>query len=179
MKRLRACAILLLLMLPLPVYADNCGSLSDCYGNTLAAVAVALAIAAVVALLILLLPEAAGAAAVAEAVEGTEITAEGLATVTEHLAQFGEDAANEMMIQRLQAALEAGEELTGADANFYLHELYESELMTQGMNAEEAHQAALEFYSHSPYSLYHSEVVQALYPEYFNLNWLRYWGLIP
>jgi hypothetical protein len=57
MKWLRVSATLLLLAFPLPVYADNCGSLSDCYGNIMAAVAVAVAIVALVALLMMFLPE--------------------------------------------------------------------------------------------------------------------------
>lgn len=165
---------LAVVVVPLPAYASNCGSLTDCYGTILAAVAVVIAIAALVAILIMFMPEAVGVAAV----EGTEITAEGLAGVIEHLAQFGEYAPNTMMIQRLEAALEGGELLTGADANFYLHELYEAEMMSQGLDYEAAHQAALDFYSHSPFSLYAAEVIQAL-PEYFNVNWLRYWGLLP
>jgi hypothetical protein len=122
-------------------------------------------------------------------VEGTEITAEGLATVTEHLAQFGEYGPNTMMLQRLQAALEAGETLTGADANFYMHELYEaglheagrlSELMAQGMDFEGAqgliHQETLQALSQDAMSLYHPEVIEA-FPEAFNSVWRQYWGL--
>jgi hypothetical protein len=156
-------------------YAIGCLDPVCCFGgnNLITALAIAGLILILLAVILALFPELLGVAAV----EGTEITAGGLAQVVEHLAQFGEYAPNTMMIERLQAALDAGEVLTGADENFYLHELYEAEMMSQGMG-DAAHQAALDFYSHSPFSLYHPDVIQAL-PEFFNANWLRYWGLIP
>jgi len=93
------------------------------------------------------------------------------------------------MLQRLEAALEAGETLTGADANFYLHETYEAglheagrlaELMAEGMDFGTAqsvvHEETLEALSQSPFSLYHPEVIDAL-PEYFNSAWRQFWGL--
>jgi RHS repeat-associated protein len=116
---------------------------------------------------------------------GTEVSEEGLAAITEHLAQFGEATdENTAMLGRLQAVLDAGGGASGADGNFYLHELYESqltkELMAQGQDFDTAqqiaHSAALEYYNHSPYSLYAPEVIEA-YPSAFNNNWRAYWGL--
>jgi hypothetical protein len=49
------------------------------------------------------------------------ISREGLQTVTAHPAQFGEHAPNRAMIDRLAAQL--GSKVSGADANFYTHEL--------------------------------------------------------
>jgi RHS repeat-associated protein len=107
---------------------------------------------------------------------GVTVTEEGLAQVTTHLAQFGEYAPNEAMISRLASQL--GSQITGADANFYTHELLESEFMSSGMEYEAAHAAALEQAGVSPFSLYHPEVIEQL-PDYFNNNWRAFWGLIP
>jgi RHS repeat-associated protein len=110
------------------------------------------------------------------AAEGVTITEEGLNIVKSHIASFGEDAPNEAMISRLEQALSGGEKLTGADANFYLHELKESELMAQGLPYEVAHEAALEYYGVSRYSLYAKEVVSK-FADQFHADYLRYWGL--
>ena len=40
------------------------------------------------------------------------------------------------MIQRIQSAFANGERLTGADANFYLHEAYEGTLASRGVSWE-------------------------------------------
>lgn len=105
-----------------------------------------------------------------------DLSDEGLATVANHLAQFGEYAPNTAMLQRLQDAFDAGQSASGADANFYLHELYESQMMVQGASYDAAHAAALDYYSVSPYSLFAPEVIQAN-PQYFNNNFRAYWGL--
>jgi filamentous hemagglutinin len=81
-----------------------------------------------------------------------------------------------MMLQRLNTALGKGEKLTGADANFYIHELTEAGLMEGGIGAEAAHNAAIKLNGFSPYSLYDPEVIQAN-PNVFNDNWLDYWGV--
>jgi len=112
--------------------------------------------------------------------EGTEaaVTEEGLASITDYLAQFGAEENGAMLL------LDSGMSATGADANFYLHELYESqmvkELTAQGIDFDTAqqvaHQAALEYHNVSPYSLYAPEVIEA-FPKVFNNNWRAYWGL--
>jgi hypothetical protein len=43
------------------------------------------------------------------------------------------DTANEMMVERLRAALEAGQRITGADASFCMHELAEATMMPRGI----------------------------------------------
>ena len=65
------------------------------------------------------------AQAAEDVAETTQISAEGLQAVTQHLEQFGEYPPNTAMINRLTQALNSGEGLTGADANFYQHELYD------------------------------------------------------
>ena len=80
------------------------------------------------------------------------------------------------MIARLRTALKSGKALSGADANFYMHELTESKLMASGMSYEEAHQAALEAHGASPFSLYSPEVIKQ-FPEYFNQAYRDFWGL--
>jgi len=96
--------------------------------------------------------------------------------VTTHVAQFDEVGENTAMLKRLGAALKAGERLTGADKNFYLHELKEPELMAEGFSPETAHLIALQERGQSAYSFYSPDVVQA-FPETFNSNWLGFWGL--
>jgi hypothetical protein len=80
------------------------------------------------------------------------------------------------MLKRVEYALKNDQPLSGADANFYLHELKEASLMQSGMPYEEAHQAALDFYGVSPYSIYHPEVIQQ-FPDVFNSNWFKFWGI--
>jgi filamentous hemagglutinin len=98
--------------------------------------------------------------------------------VGNHLAQFGDDAANAGMMQRLQDAFAAGQRATGADANFYLHEASEATMMGRGLSYDAAHAAALEKYGVSNFSLYHPEVIQAN-PGLFNNAWRAFWGLPP
>ena len=83
---------------------------------------------------------------------------------------------NAAMISRLRAALTEGRTISGAEANFYMHELYESPLMSQRWEYEEAHHAALARYGVSPYSLYDPSVIQAL-PDWFNSNWRAFWNM--
>lgn len=102
------------------------------------------------------------------------ITREGLQTVTTHLAQFGEYAPNQAMIDRLTSQL--GMQVTGADANFCTHEILEAGHMASGLGHDAAHAAALAEAGVSPFSLYHPEVIQ-MFPEYFNNAWRAFWGL--
>jgi hypothetical protein len=55
--------------------------------------------------------------------EGIRVSQKGFDIVAEHLAQFGEHGPNTAMLDRLASAI--GGRVTGADANFYLHELSE------------------------------------------------------
>jgi hypothetical protein len=79
-------------------------------------------------------------------------------------------------MQRLEIALARGRTISGGDASFYMHEVHEATLMGRGTPYDEAHNAALEKYGVSVFSVYHPDVIQA-FPEYFNENWFRFWGL--
>jgi filamentous hemagglutinin len=80
------------------------------------------------------------------------------------------------MIGRLWGSVDSGGSVSGADANFYNHEITESDLMGGGMAYEQAHAAPLELHGASPFSLYHPDVIQQ-FPEYFNEAYRAHWGL--
>jgi hypothetical protein len=90
--------------------------------------------------------------------------------------KFNEFLPNQNMIDRLQTALDLGHKICNSDASFYFHELKEAELMEKGYDWYAAHSMAIAHYSVSPYSLYHPEVIKA-YPEDFNRNWRKAWGI--
>lgn len=96
--------------------------------------------------------------------------------IKSHLSQFGDTVENNAMISRMESALSEGRTISGADANFYLHEAAESTLMAKGMSYEEAHEAALNMYNVSRYSLYVPEVIKK-YSEWFNEKWFEFWGM--
>ena len=48
--------------------------------------------------------------------------------------------------------------------------------MESGMDYDTAHNAALKFYEVSNFSVYHPDVIK-LFPEEFNDNWFKFWGL--
>jgi hypothetical protein len=98
------------------------------------------------------------------------------AAIREHLAQFGPHEPNDAMLERVEQALAKGEPLTGADAAFYHHELLESSLMNDGLPYEAAHNIALENLGHSPFEVYHPDVVENN-PDFFNDNWRQFWGI--
>jgi RHS repeat-associated protein len=104
------------------------------------------------------------------------VSQKGLSILEAHLSGEFASPENDAMIARLRAALEAGVPISGADANFYLHEVSEATFMAQGLDYDTAHAAALTKYGVSPYSLYHPDVIQQL-SQRFNDNWRRYWGL--
>ncbi|GFZ32152.1 hypothetical protein CSC2_26780 [Clostridium zeae] len=106
-----------------------------------------------------------------------EVTSSGINKIKSHLASLDPDPANDLMIKRLESALENGQKLEGADASFYLHELKEADLMAGGMGYNAAHEAALEYYGVSRFSVYHPDVIKALSSE-FNDFWKKFWGLI-
>jgi hypothetical protein len=104
------------------------------------------------------------------------VTQKGFDLVSNHLSQFGDFPPNQMMLDRLQAAMDAGNPITGADAVFYTHEASEATMMARGMSYDEAHAAALQKYGVSPYSVYHPDVIQAN-PGWLNQNWRNFWGI--
>jgi peptidoglycan hydrolase-like protein with peptidoglycan-binding domain/ribosomal protein L30E len=107
---------------------------------------------------------------------GYKVTQSEINTIKTHLSQFDDYAPNNEMIMRLEKALQKGQKITGADANFYLHELKEAELMASGFNQQAAHRAALEFYKVSDFSVYHPEVIKNN-SGWFNDEWFDFWGM--
>ncbi|MDQ2886971.1 MAG: polymorphic toxin-type HINT domain-containing protein [Chloroflexota bacterium] len=113
-----------------------------------------------------------------------KVSEDGLNQVIDHLSKDvfsdpetgGIAPENQAMISRLQNALAAGKTISGADASFYMHELYESTLMNRGVAYDVAHDLAIGRYGVSPYSIYHPDVIQA-FPEFFNSNWFSFWGM--
>lgn len=107
---------------------------------------------------------------------GIPITARGLALVETNLARFERWGPNQAMVARLREAMRNGQRVSGADANFYIHEIAEGTYRARGLGYEAAHGAALGRYRMSPYSLYHPDVI-AQFPGEFNAAWRAYWGL--
>jgi hypothetical protein len=114
-------------------------------------------------------------------------TRDGLSTVEAHLmnprfldVEFfggrGMEPANEEMLRRIEAAAAEGRALTGADAAFYQHELYENALMAQGMEYESAHDQALAELGHSEPQLYDPDVIRNN-PGWFSKPYFDYWGI--
>ena len=84
---------------------------------------------------------------------------------------------NKAQVARLQAALAKGETISGADAEFYLHEIVEATLMQRyGLSYEDAHALALARYQISPYNVYSPQVI-ADHPEDFGDQWFEFWGM--
>jgi RHS repeat-associated protein len=112
-----------------------------------------------------------------EAAGAVRISPRGLDLVESHLGTAFESAPyNEAMIARLRSALNEGRTLTGADADFYLHEAAEATMMRRGMGYDAAHAAALEKYGVSEFNLYHPDVIQSM-PEWFGQPWFDFWGI--
>jgi len=86
---------------------------------------------------------------------------------------------NALMIHRVQEAIDTGTLLTKADASFYMHEISEFTMMRGGYTEEiynVAHQAALNKYDVSPFSVYAPEVIQQM-RESFGRGWFKFWGI--
>ncbi|MHB1222369.1 MAG: hypothetical protein ACYC0J_10275 [Gammaproteobacteria bacterium] len=108
-----------------------------------------------------------------------QISQKGYDLVSKHLTQFGPVKENELMLQRLQYALDNRLPLTGADASFYIHEATEATKMNKGMEYSSAHLQALNKYQVSPFSVYHPDVisqVNLIEPGSFNINWINFWN---
>ena len=106
------------------------------------------------------------------------VTEKGIENVRKYLTEQGfiEDYENQAMLKRLENALANGQKITGADAVFYTHELKEAQLVLSGMEQTVAHQAALNYYGVSPFSVYHPEVIQ-LQPGWWNKAWFDFWNI--
>lgn len=62
------------------------------------------------------------------------------------------------MINRLETAYKNNTKISGADLEFYAHEIYESNMMKNGMSYDNAHEAAKEYYNATEFNFYHPEV---------------------
>lgn len=114
-----------------------------------------------------------------EASGGIRLSEIGLDLVEQHLVRFGDVPENAVMMRRLRDAFSAGKRVTGADANFYLHEAAEATMMNRGVLDKAAHDAVLAKYDKfgvSHYSLYHPEAMNAN-PSGFGSNWWKFWNL--
>lgn len=96
--------------------------------------------------------------------------------VAQHLSRLWHSQANDAMISRLRDAIENERDLTEGEENFMIHELTEAKLMDGGMNYDDAHLVALR--THPLMKNYDPEVIEE-FPELFNNNWRRTWGLEP
>ena len=105
---------------------------------------------------------------------------EELNTVKAHLSSLPDGNAlvdfppNQAMVDRIANAQATGRALTEGETNFLKHELTEAKLVKEGMPQEQAHEAAMK--THPPFKNYDPEVIKQ-YPELFNSNWRRAWGL--
>jgi RHS repeat-associated protein len=89
-----------------------------------------------------------------------------------------EEPENATMLARLWSALEEGRPISGSDASFYFHELYENTLMEDGIIGTEAHQAAINRYGVSPFSIYHPDAIMAN-PAAFGPPYFEFWRITP
>jgi hypothetical protein len=67
-----------------------------------------------------------------------------------------------------------GRSLTAGEQNFMTHELTEAGAMARGVPQDLAHEMAGQ--THPLYQNYDPEVIKQ-FPEYFNSNWRKAWGL--
>jgi hypothetical protein len=130
-----------------------------------------------------------GGGTAAETAAGLIVTPEDVSVIEQHLLRpdftdidvFGGRGMapyNEAMIERLRSAAAGGTPLTGADASFYQHELYENGLMEGGMSAPAAHAQTLTDLGQTDFQLYPPDVISK-YAGFFNPNYFNYWGIEP
>ena len=126
--------------------------------------------------------KAAEGAKVIDKGSGLLAKAEELGSIKNHLSKLDYAVENDAMIERINTKIEKGEALTGADAEFYVHELEESRLMDNGMGYETAHQKAMAKYNVCEWDLYDPAAVQAA--DASNGGWRSfaddyydYWGI--
>jgi len=109
--------------------------------------------------------------------KAARVTQDGLDIIERHLARpelddgLG-DPLNQAMIARLKQQF--GKKLTGADLNFYLHEILESMMMDAGWDYAEAHEWALILAGVSRFSLFHPDVLRQ-FPTSLNPRYYTYW----
>lgn len=83
---------------------------------------------------------------------------------------------NNAMIARLENAYKNNTKISGADLDFYAHEIYETRLMNNGMSYEEAHEAAKAYYNAVEFNFYHPDVIKQ-YSREFSTPWFSFWGM--
>ena len=104
------------------------------------------------------------------------VTEKGLNTVKQHLSGEMEADFNNAMIERLENAYKNNSKISGADLDFYSHEIYESMMMKNGMSYEAAHEAAKAYYNAVEFNFYHPDVIKQ-YNREFSPAWFRFWGI--
>jgi hypothetical protein len=100
-----------------------------------------------------------------------------LSTVTKHLTSIDaleSHPPNAAMISRIRSAMSDGRPLTPGERNFMTHELTEARAMARGVPQDLAHEMAGQ--THPLFQNYDPEIIKQ-YPEYFNSNWRKAWGL--
>jgi RHS repeat-associated protein len=111
-----------------------------------------------------------------------QVSQKGLNRVKNHLSNpfFEEAPENQAVIGRLESAMANGRRVSGADASFYMHEVHEATLMRAagytGDAYAAAHQAALDRYGVSQFSVYHPDVIQQ-FSSRFGGAWRAFWRL--
>ncbi len=83
---------------------------------------------------------------------------------------------NDEMINRLETVYQNNTKISGADLDFYAHELYEFNKMKNGMEYEQAHEAAKIYYNAVEFNFYHPEVIKQN-QELFSKVWFEFWGI--
>lgn len=117
------------------------------------------------------------------------VSEKGIRTIESHLSRSEfidsftgntalEEPENATMLARLWSALAEGQPISGADASFYFHELYENTLMEDGITYPEAHEAAINRYGVSPFSIYHPDAIMAN-PAAFGPPYFEFWRITP
>ncbi len=105
------------------------------------------------------------------------VTNKGLSMVKRHIVDNGFEAPeNTAMIQRLTNSMNTSQKIRGADASYYMHELREATFMKNGMQYYDAHNAALEYFKVSPYSVYHPDVIKEN-PSAWGNGWFKFWEI--
>ena len=104
------------------------------------------------------------------------VTEKGINTVKQHLSGDLADEYNDAMITRIEQAYNKKLKISGADLDFYAHELYEANMMNKGMSYENAHELAKMYYNAIEFNLYHPEVIKQN-PKLFNHAWFDFWNI--
>ena len=80
---------------------------------------------------------------------------------------------NNAMIERLENAYKNNKKISGADLDFYSHEIYESMMMKNGMSYEASYEVAKAYYNAEEFNFYHPDVIKQ-YNREFNQVWFGF-----